>query len=202
MNMWDQRYSADEYVFGKSPNGFLAENVEKIPRGRVLCLAEGECRNAVFLAQQGHQVTAVDSSAVGLEKGRRLAQERGVQIETICADLTDFRLDSGEWEGIVAFFAHLPPPVRARIHREAVQQLAPGGAFVLEAYTPEQLQLGTGGPPNAAIMMELPALQSELQGLDFVIAQETRREIHEGKFHNGMSAVVQILALKPRGRKQ
>ncbi len=199
MNMWDQRYSADEYVFGKSPNGFLAENVEKIPRGRVLCLAEGECRNAVFLAQQGHQVTAVDSSAVGLEKGRRLAQERGVQIETICADLTDFRLDSGEWEGIVAFFAHLPPPVRARIHREAVQQLAPGGAFVLEAYTPEQLQLGTGGPPNAAIMMELPALQSELQGLDFVIAQETRREIHEGKFHNGMSAVVQILALKTAG---
>ena len=103
--MWDQRYSADEYIYGKDPNEFLAKAVDNIPKGKVLCLAEGEGRNAVFLAQHGYEVVAVDSSSVGLEKANKLAQERGVTIQTIVTDLAHFDIEPDSWDGVVSIFA-------------------------------------------------------------------------------------------------
>lgn len=160
--MWDERYSQAEYVYGKNPNDFLVAVVEQIPQGRVLCLAEGEGRNAVYLAQQGCQVTAVDASAVGLEKARKLAAERSVEIETIVADLSDFSIQPNAWDAIVSIFCHLPPIVRAKVHRQVVAGLRPRGVFVLEAYTPRQLDFKTGGPPQADLMMTLATLTASI----------------------------------------
>jgi SAM-dependent methyltransferase len=196
VDFWNERYSAEEYAYGTAPNDFLAEVANRIPPGRVLCLAEGEGRNAVFLAEKGYQVVGVDASPVGLEKARRLAASRGVEVETIVADLANFDIAPDSWSGIVSIWAHLPPPVRKRLHRQAVDGLVEGGAFVLEAYTPAQLAFGTGGPPVAELMMDLKSLREELAGLDFVIAREMERDVREGMFHGGRSAVVQILAFK------
>ncbi|MBF2076558.1 MAG: class I SAM-dependent methyltransferase [Synechococcales cyanobacterium C42_A2020_086] len=196
MNPWDARYKAEDYVYGTTANDFLISVVNRIPMGRVLCLAEGEGRNAVFLAQKGYSVTAVDFSSVGLQKARRLAAERGVSIETCCADLREFVIQPNHWQGIVSIFAHVPPEVRVRLHRAAVEGLVIGGAFVLEAYTPQQLQYKTGGPPSAELMMNLAELQTELGGLEWAIARETTRFIQEGTLHNGISAVVQLLGFK------
>ena len=195
--MWDQRYSAQEYVYGKEPNDFLVSVASEWPPGRVLCLGEGEGRNAVWLAQRGFAVTAVDASTIGLAKARRLAEERGVAIETIGADLAHFVVEPGHWDAVVSIFCHLPAAVRAALHRRVVAGLRSGGRFVLEAYTPRQLQLGTGGPPVLELMMDLQTLRAELAGLDFAHAVETEREIQEGQFHHGVGAVVQILARKP-----
>lgn len=195
--MWDERYSRTGYAFGKTPNDFLVEVVHQIPRGQVLCLAEGEGRNGVYLVQQGCQVTAVDASLVGLEKARKLAAERSVEIETIVADLANFPIQPNSWDAIVSIFCHLPAPLRARVHQQVVAGLRSGGVFVLEAYTPRQLAFKTGGPPTADLMMELATLQQELEGLTFQHAAELEREIHEGSFHEGHSAVVQVLAVKP-----
>lgn len=194
--MWDQRYAADEYVYGTRPNDFLASVVDRLPMGRVLCLAEGEGRNAVFLAEQGFEVTAVDSSAVGLAKACKLAGQRGVHIETVVADLTHYEIVPECWDVLVAIFCHLPPPLRRAVHAQAVAGLRPGGAFVLEAYTPAQLQHGTGGPPVVELMMTLDGLREELAGLHFEHALETERDIQEGRFHAGVGAVVQVLAYK------
>lgn len=193
---WNQRYGAEEYAYGTSPNDFLVAVAGRIPPGRVLCLAEGEGRNAVYLAQRGHEVTGVDASAVGLEKARRLAEARGVTLETVVADLVDFPILPGYWNGIISIFAHLPPDIRRRLHRRVVQGLAEGGALVLEAYTPAQIALGTGGPPAADLTMTAAALREELHGLDLEIVREVRRDIQEGAFHSGPSAVVQVLAFK------
>ena len=195
--MWDQRYSAQEYVYGKEPNDFLVSVASEWPPGRVLCLGEVEGRNAVWLAQRGFAVTAVDASTIGLAKARRLAGERGVAIETIGADLAHFVFEPGHWDAVVSIFCHLPAAVRAALHRRVVAGLRSGGRFVLEAYTPRQLQLGTGGPPVLELMMDLQTLRAELAGLDFAHAVETEREIQEGQFHHGVGAVVQILARKP-----
>ncbi len=92
--MWDQRYSSDSYAYGTEPNDFLVESVGSLPKGKVLCLAEGEGRNAVWLAQQGREVTAMDASEVGLQKARRLADARGVNITTVHADLVAFEIES------------------------------------------------------------------------------------------------------------
>lgn len=194
--MWDERYSVEEYVYGTRPNDFLASVVDRLPMGRVLCLAEGEGRNAVFLAERGFEVTAIDNSAVGLAKARKLAGQRGVHIETIVTDLAHYEIVPTSWDVIVAIFCHLPPPLRRAVHAQAVAGLRPGGAFVLEAYTPAQLRHGTGGPPVVELTMTLDGLRDELAGLRFEHAAEIERDIQEGRFHAGVGAVVQVLAYR------
>ncbi|MEJ2179954.1 MAG: class I SAM-dependent methyltransferase [Gammaproteobacteria bacterium] len=195
--MWDERYKSDEYIYGKDPNEFLANAVGKIPKGKVLCVAEGEGRNAVFLAEHGYEVTAVDSSAVGLEKARQLAQERGISIQTIVCDLAHFNIEPQSWDGVVSIFAHVPPQVRKELHEKIVKGLRPGGVLILESYRPDQLKYGTGGPPTAELMMTLEGLEKELKGLNFDYGVELDRDVVEGKFHTGKGAVVQVIGVKP-----
>ena len=161
---WNNRYAVASHVYGETPNAFVAEVAPEIPAGPVLCLAEGEGRNAVHLATLGHRVTAVDQSEVGLTKARRLAKTRGVKIETVMTDLADYTIAASAWAGIVATFAHLPPALRRRVHRDAVAGLQPGGVFILEAYTPAQLAFGTGGPKSPELLMTLAGLREELSG--------------------------------------
>jgi len=194
--MWNERFAEPGFAFGTRPNEFLEAMAGKIPKGRVLCLGDGEGRNGVYLAGLGHEVTAVDSSDVGLKKAAALAAEKGAEIETIHADLADFEIGEGCWDGIVSIFCHLPPDLRPTVHRRCVAGLAEGGAFVLEGFIPRQLTYGTGGPPVAELMMNLHDLGHELDGLRFETAREIDREILEGRYHSGLSAVVQILAYR------
>ncbi len=195
--MWDDRYSEPGYAYGSEPNDFLVSVVERIPPGPVLCLAEGEGRNAVFLAGRGHAVTAVDASAIGLGKARSLAAERKVTIETVCSDLADYTITPDHWAGIVCIWCHLPGALRERVHRAAAAGLRSGGVIVLEAYTPAQLALGTGGPKVSELLYTRELLERDFEGLEWIIARETEREIHEGKYHGGRSAVVQLVGRKP-----
>jgi len=194
--MWDKRFSEPGYAYGTEPNGFLVSVADQIPRGKVLCLAEGEGRNAVYLAGLGYQVTAVDTSTVGLAKAEALALDRGVTIDTVLADLAEYPIEPGAWQGIVSIYCHLPPVIRAALHERCLRGLAPGGVFVLEGFTPRQLELGTGGPKSRELLMELEVIRQELPGLRLEIAREIERELFEGEFHKGTAAVVQILAVK------
>lgn len=193
---WDERYSAGEYVYGQEPNDFLVSVAGRIPRGRVLSLADGQGRNGVYLAGLGHQVTGVDSSAIGLAMARQLALERGVRIETIVADLAAFDLGRECWDGIVSIFCHLPPPVRKDLLRRVVDGLRPGGVFIMEAYAPAQLNFGTGGPSSVELLVPLSELKNELAGLRLDHAVEVERDVIEGKLHTGRAAVIQIVATK------
>lgn len=198
--MWDERFSDDGYFYGTQPNDFLKHNYQVIPPGKVLCLAEGEGRNAVFLAEQGYQVTAVDASAVGLRKAQQLAEKRGVQINTIHADLAEYDPGQETWAGIVSIFCHLPPDIRRRLHGALADALLPGGVLLLEAYTPAQLQFKTGGPPVAEMMMNKEILKEEISGLSFRHLQEVERDVIEGKGHTGHAAVVQVIATRDNRR--
>jgi SAM-dependent methyltransferase len=197
--MWNERYGEDGFAYGTEPNDFLAANAQRhLPeQGQILCLAEGEGRNALFLAGLGYRVTGVDGSAVGLEKARALAVRHGVEIETVVADLGEFDLGVDRWDGIVSIWCHVPPLLRARLHRAVVAALRPGGSLLLEAYTPTQLAYKTGGPSSAELMMTLAGVREELAGLELVHGEEALREVHEGRYHQGMSAVLQIVARKP-----
>lgn len=194
--MWNERYSSETYAYGTEPNKFLTEMYDKLPSGRILCLGEGEGRNAVWLAELGYDVTAVDISEVGLLKARKLAKSRGVSIKTVHADLSEYEIKPRHWDVIVSIFCHLPPTLRENLHHRCVKGLSPGGVFLLEAYTPMQTEYKTGGPPSAEMMMDVQSLTSELGGLEFLHLQERVREVNEGVFHNGTGAVVQVFARK------
>ena len=198
-DFWDARYSEPAPAYGDAPNDYLASVADRLPpAGRVLCLAEGQGRNAVWLAERGHRVTAVDRSAVGLQRAEALATERGVEVETEVADLADYDLGDERWDAVVSIFAHTPADVRRRVHARLAAALRPGGAFVLEAYTPAQTTRDTGGPgPDAVdITMTAAGLADELAGLDAEVLRETERPVVEGPYHRGGAAVVQVLAWK------
>lgn len=194
---WDERYAEPGFAYGTAPNDFLAQNAGRLPAGgNILSLAEGEGRNAVFLARRGFRVTAVDSSAVGLGKASQLAAQWGVDIETIVADLATFELGSNRWDGIVSIWCHVSSTVRTRLHAAVVAALRPGGVLLLESYNPKQLEYKTGGPPNVDFLTTQAELERTLRGLKFVSCEEKTREVQEGRYHNGTSAVVQLIACK------
>jgi len=192
--MWEERYGVGHYVYGTEPNGFLRDSVSLLPMGDVLCLAEGEGRNAVFLATTGRRVSSVDLTEAGVAKTLRLAEAAQVSVDAVVGDLADYDLGVDRWDAIVSIFAHVPSPVRVDLHRRVAASLRPGGVFLLEAYTPDQIGRGTGGPGSPDLMMTIEGLRVELEPLEFVHADEREREIVEGTHHTGVGSVVQVIA--------
>ncbi len=194
--MWDERYDSEQYAYGKQPNDFLAQQYQQLPKGNVISLAEGEGRNAVFLAKMGYSVTAVDGSKVGLEKAAKLAIEHNVNIELIHADLAEFDFGEAKWDAVVSIYCPLPSAVRSAVYKRAVKGLKPGGVFLLEAYTPEQINYNTGGGPSADTKTSKNDLEDDLTGLSFVHLEELKREVFEGSYHTGLASVLQAIAKK------
>ncbi len=197
--MWDARYLESGFAFGTEANDFLKAEFWRIPAGgRVLCLAEGEGRNAVFLAEQGYEVTAIDLSKVGLNKALQLAADRGVNITVQVADLAEYDFGQAQWDGIVSISAHMPNAVQQHVHAQIASALKPNGVFILEAYTQQQLTMNAvGGPPatQKELFVSLVQLQTELAALTQIIGVEKLRMISEGARHQGLSAVVQFIAM-------
>jgi len=195
---WNARYAIDEYVYGTEPNDFLAQSLPAIPRsGNVLCIADGEGRNSVWLARQGCRVTAIDVAEEGLAKARKLAERSGVRIETRLADVASFDFGTDRWDAVVSIFLHLPPKVRRAAHRRALAGLKPGGVFVYEAYGPEQVRYRTGGPAGEPeLLHSRDDVVSDFEGCAIEHAFEGVRAVDEGRQHRGDGFVVQVIARK------
>ncbi|WP_233216224.1 class I SAM-dependent methyltransferase [Blastopirellula marina] len=195
---WDERYGQSEYIYGTEPNSFLtASEFQLPPSGRVLCLCEGEGRNAVFLARQGHLVTGVDVSREGKKKAERLANEQGVSIEYHLSDLCAFDFGVAQWDAIISISAHLPSPVQADVYPRVFAALKPGGILLLESYHPRQIEYGTGGPKDVDMLMTLETLHRHFPTLEVQHEAELEREVTEGTFHTGNAFVTQFIGRKP-----
>lgn len=196
-DFWNQRYATSEYVYGTEPNDFLRAHAAQLPSGNILCLADGEGRNGVYLASLGYSVTSVDFSLEGLKKGRALAQNQGVKVNFVHADLTDYAITPQTYSGVVSIFAHFPPALRQSLYPRAAAGLKPGGVLIFESYGPDQLAYNTGGPRDLALLPGAAQLTQEWLGLSWLHQKELIREVHEGVFHGGTSAVVQLIGQKP-----
>jgi SAM-dependent methyltransferase len=194
---WDERYDQDDYFYGTEPNDFLREAASFITGSDVISIADGEGRNGVFLSEQGYKVTSMDGSEVAGRKARALAADRGVRLAVERGDLQSYDLGSERWDAIVSIFVHFPSDERRALHRRIVTALRPGGVVILEAYTPEQLAYGTGGPSSEEYLMKLADLESDFRGLRLEVAREVVRDVIEGDGHRGTSAVVQLVGRKP-----
>ncbi|MES2342147.1 MAG: class I SAM-dependent methyltransferase [Pseudomonadota bacterium] len=198
-NVWDRRYAQAGYVFGVEPNAFLAsQSARLIPGGRALAVADGEGRNGVWLAQNGLSVLSIDNSPVAQAKARRLADERGVTLTFEQADLETWSWPEEAFDLVVAIFIQFAPPdLRDRIFANLRRALKPGGLLLLEGYRPEQIAYGTGGPPIAENLYTEPMLRSAFADMEILELRAYDAPIHEGTGHDGMSALIDLVARKP-----
>ena len=194
---WNARYATEEFVYGTAPNEFLIQVTPRLaPNSRVLCIADGEGRNSVWLAQQGHCVTALDVAAEGMAKAAQLARAAAVELQTVVADVTKYDFGRSCWDAVVSIFLHLPATARRAVHGRCVEALVPGGLFVYEAYGPEQLGRGTGGPPEPHLLHPLEEVLADFAGCGIEHRFSGVRHVSEGRLHRGDGAVVQVLARK------
>lgn len=193
--MWNERYAGEDFAYGTEPNSFLAQNA-KLLIGPVLSLAEGEGRNAVYLASLGLKVHGVDGSEVGLAKAQALAEARGVAIQTEVADLSTYVPPENQYGSVVSIWAHFPSAIRKQLHQRVERSLKPGGIILLEAYAKSQIERDTGGPRNLDMLMSRLDAESEFPNCEPILSQEIERKVVEGKFHTGLASVVQFIARK------
>ena len=195
-NNWDNRYDEERYFYGTEPNVFVARSLAGLKPGLALFLAEGEGRNAVYAAQLGHRVVAVDNSFVGQRKTLALAAERGVTVDYRLADVIAGAWTAEQWDLIVLCFAHMPPEVMPQVHADCALALAPGGVVVLNSFEKSQLGRKSGGPPRLEMLHDVPTLLGSFPGLD-VEAVEVEADLAEGVGHRGPAKLIELLARKP-----
>ncbi len=193
---WNRRFTADGYLFGTSPNAWLAAHAGVWQPGqRVLCVADGEGRNSVWLARRGLVVDAFDISDVGVAKARRLAGEEGAAVNFTVSDCDSFAWVPGAYDGVAAIFVQFAdPPMRARLFANVVACLKPGGTLVLQGYTPKQLEYRTGGPPYVSHLYTDAMLREAFAELEIVELREYEAELAEGSGHCGRSALIGLVA--------
>jgi len=196
---WDQRYAVDDYIFGTAPNRFLASQAALIRPGlRALSVADGEGRNSVWLAERGAAVHAVDVSPVALAKAQKLAAARGVDVRFELADLLNWPWPQAQYDLVVAIFIQFaPPPERERLIAGIRLCLKPGGVLILQGYTPRQIAFATGGPGNPANMYTAEDLRDWFGDWTITHLHEHDALIDEGSHHSGMSALIDLVAVKP-----
>ena len=196
-DFWDARYEAEEYIYGTVPNAYFRRQLDLLPPGRLLLLAEGEGRNAVYAARRGWRVTAVDFSDEGRAKAQRLAVTQGVHVDYQVADLTALAWQRpGTYDAVGLIFAHLEVEDRRAVHAAAAACLAPGGHLILEAFSPAQLGLRSGGPRTAELLYQPAELARDFASLQLLENHEAAVVLHEGSFHAGPAQVVRLLATR------
>lgn len=199
LQKWNTRYARDDYHFGEAPNAFLRAQASRLRSGQsALCVADGEGRNSVFLAEQGLAVTAFDFSPVAVAKAQRLAARRGVTVDHRIGDILVWAWTPATYDAVVAIFIQfMGPAERVAVFDRMKDAVKPGGLLLLEGYRPEQVDYGTGGPPLRENMYTKEWLSSQFAGWDMVEVNAYDAEIAEGQGHRGMSALIDLVARRP-----
>jgi SAM-dependent methyltransferase len=198
LDFWNERFSGDDYRFGKEACAFLRRQSKYLrPGQRALAIADGEGRNGVWLAQQGLDVLSIDFSPIALAKAEKLAGERGVKLQTQITDIAEWPWQPAQFDVVAAIFIQFATPeLRPRIFAGIQRTLKPGGVLLLHGYRPKQLEYGTGGPPHADHMYTSPMLRAAFSDMEILYLEERDEIIEEGAGHVGMSALIDLVARK------
>lgn len=195
---WEERFSAEGYLFGTEPNAFLKSQAHLLKPGMcVLAVADGDGRNGVWMAQRGLEVHAVDFSPTAQAKARALASERGVTIRTELVDLLQWAWPADAYDAVVAIFVQFTPPAeRIRMFNGMKRALRPGGVLLLEGYGVKQLEYGTGGPRDVSHLYTRELLEAAFGDFAELTIREYEAEMNEGERHVGLSALVDLVGRK------
>lgn len=193
-NPWDERYAVEEFHYGKEPNEFFKKRIDKLKPGKLLLPAEGEGRNAVYAAKLGWQVVAFDSSIEGQKKAYRLANEQNVEIDYLLKSYDEFTAEENSFDALALIYAHHPN--RQQNHRKLARLVKPGGKIILEGFSKEQLQYGTGGPPVLHLLFSEEEIHDDFKDLAKLKIKKIVKHLSEGKHHFGDSSIIQLFGEK------
>lgn len=200
--MWNTRYASDEFAYGKAPNQFFKDTLDRLNlSGTILLPAEGEGRNAVYAAQKGLSVTAFDISVQGRNKALKLAEENNVEIRYEVSEISELNLGEHLFDAAALIYAHLPPPLRSNLHQEVARRIKPGGFVILEGFSKSNLEIreknpGIGGPNRLEMLFSKEEIHQEFGDLEVVELQEAQVELNEGEGHNGVGSVIRYIGKK------
>jgi ubiquinone/menaquinone biosynthesis C-methylase UbiE len=193
---WNDRYTESEFAYGKEPNQFLKEHIHLFPKGKVLFVAEGEGRNAVFAAKNGLQVYAFDYSDSGQKKAMVLASENNVVIDYEVSDVLQLSYEKNSFDAIVFIFAHFPSDIRKKAHEELLSLVKPNGKIVFEAFSKEQLKYSSGGPKESAMLFSEEEVRKEFVNVTFDFLKTQLVMLNEGPYHQGEGKVIRFIGTK------
>ncbi len=197
---WNERFDKEEFIFGKEPNEYLVEQAAHYlkPGSSVLCIADGEGRNGIWLAKQGMNVTGFDVSDIALAKAKQFAQDNQTNIKYSLCDTDGFDWQANSYDAVIGIFIQFADPaMRSRIFQQVQQALKPGGIFILQGYTPKQLEYKTGGPVLLEHLYTEEMIRELSHGLEILNLHCYEKELSEGARHAGMSALLGMVAKKP-----
>ena len=197
---WNERFDKEEFIFGKEPNEYLVEKAHQHlkPNQKVLCIADGEGRNGVWLAKQGMRVVGFDASDIALTKARQFAKENQVEVEYSFSDTDSFAWHANTYDAVIGIFIQFADAaMRARIFQQAYKATKPGGLFILQGYTPKQLEYKTGGPSLIEHLYTEELIRDLAKEFEILELVSYEKELSEGPRHTGMSAILGLVAQKP-----
>lgn len=196
-SFWDERYSAEEYVYGKEPNQFFKEQLEKvIPGGKLLLPGEGEGRNAVYAARLGWQVYAFDQSSVAKLKALQLAQESKVIINYSNIDLLQFSPQNNSYDCAAIIFVHIALEFRTEFHKKIIDSIKPNGKIILELFSKNQFGKNSGGPQDLTMLYSFEEIENDFKKLKPILLKEENIFLDEGNKHSGQASVIRFVGEK------
>ena len=196
---WNERFDKEEFIFGKEPNEYLVEKSQQYlkPKDKVLCIADGEGRNGVWLAKQGMQVVGFDASDIALNKARQFAKENQVEVEYTFSDTDSYDWPKNTYDAVIGIFIQFADPaMRARIFEQTYKSLKTGGIFILQGYTPKQLEYKTGGPSLIEHLYTEELIRDLCKEFQILELVSYEKALSEGPRHTGMSALLGLVAKK------
>ncbi len=192
---WNERFGGSEYFYGKRPNEFFAEQIQKLEPGKLLLPAEGEGRNAVYAAMLGWDVTAFDYSISGQKKAMALANEHNVTIDYRIMEAIDFKPEE-TYDAIALIFAHFEGEERRALFEKLEKCLRPGGHLIIEVFSKKQLGKSSGGPPVMELLYSADEISTLFPNITFGMLIETMVMLDEGGSHSGEAEIVRALGMK------
>jgi len=197
-SFWNERYGTKFYVYGKEPNVFFAEQIKKLPVGKIILPCEGEGRNAVYAASNGWEVEAFDLSVAGKSKALQLAGKTRIDISYVIEDAENVDYPNNSFDVVAFIYAHFPKNIRKEIHKKAVSWLSPGGRIILEAFNSMQIFNKSGGPKDIDLLYNLEVILDDFYGLETELIQNVQIDLREGKLHEGKSDLVRYVGIKKK----
>jgi hypothetical protein len=198
---WDHRYSKVEFAYGKQPNNYLKETLEKIPSGKILFPAEGEGRNGVYAAKLGWTVSAFDISAAGKNKALLLAEQNKVEIDYQVGEIQNLHYNNDQFDAIALIYAHFPADIKSFYHQTIDKYLRKGGLIIFEAFSKKNIDYQlkndkVGGPKDLGTLFSIEEIKADFENYEIIELVEKEIELNEGLFHNGKGMVVRFIGRK------